>query len=87
MMSLVDGNAIAGTLRSVFGKEMTTTVGTCATCGESSPLAELRVYLDAPGVVGRCANCESVLVVIVENGGIACVDVSGFAALDQPTRV
>jgi hypothetical protein len=87
MMSVLDGNAIAGKLRSVFGKEMTAAVGTCATCAASSPLGELRVYLDAPGVVGRCGNCESVLVVIVENRGIACVDVSGFAALDQPTPV
>jgi DNA-directed RNA polymerase subunit RPC12/RpoP len=86
-MTVLDGNSIAGVLRSAFGVEMTTAVGTCATCGASSPLAELRVYLDAPGVVGRCANCESVLLVIMENRGIACVDVSGLAALDQPTRV
>lgn len=85
-MSTVDGNAIAGTLRSVFGREMTTAIGTCATCGASGPLARLRVYRDAPGIVARCRDCENVLLVIVERRGIACVDMFGFAAFDHPAQ-
>lgn len=85
-MTTVDGNAIAGTLRAVFGAEMTTSVGTCGTCRASGPIAQLRVYRDAPGVVARCPHCESVLLVIVERRGMACVDLSGFAALEQPAQ-
>ncbi|MFI5612134.1 DUF6510 family protein [Amycolatopsis sp. NPDC051903] len=85
-MTTVDGNAIAGTLRTTFGAEMTAANGTCAHCGASGPLAELRVYAEAPGVVGRCRHCESILLVIVERHGVSCVDVSGFATLEQPAH-
>ncbi|MEV4313849.1 DUF6510 family protein [Actinocrispum sp. NPDC049592] len=81
---MLDGNAIAGTLHDVFGGDMTTATGTCGSCGDRGVLAEVRVYLHAPGIVARCRHCESVLLVIVERRGVACVDVSGFAALDQP---
>lgn len=84
MMDALDGNAIAGTLFAVFGTEMTNATGTCASCGTSGRLGELVVYSQAPGTVARCGHCDSVLMVIVEIRGIACVDVSGFAALDQP---
>ncbi|HVV22277.1 MAG TPA: DUF6510 family protein [Pseudonocardiaceae bacterium] len=86
-MTVLDGNAIAGTLRAAFGAEMTTATGVCAACGATGPLGGMRVYLDAPGVVARCAHCANVLLVIVANHGIACVDVSGFAALDQPAHL
>lgn len=80
-MTAVDGNAIAGTLRTVFGTDMTTATGVCAHCGASRQLGELVVYADAPGVVARCADCGQVLLVIVHRGEIACVDASGFATL------
>ena len=57
-MDRLDGNAIAGTMFEVFGQEMTTAVGTCAGCGRVGPLAEVAVYLLAPGVVARCPNCN-----------------------------
>ena len=34
-MEALDGNAIAGLLQEVFGTEMTTALGMCATCGAS----------------------------------------------------
>jgi hypothetical protein len=83
MTSHVDGNAIAGTLLDIFGEEMTTATGTCASCGARGPLAELTVYLQAPGVVARCSRCENVMMVIVEIRGIACVDLQGMAALEH----
>ena len=85
-MTMLDGNAIAGTLRTAFGGDMTATVGVCAACGASGQLARLLVELDGPTVTGRCAGCGNVLLVIVTNRGIACVDVSGFAVLGQPTQ-
>lgn len=81
-MDALDGNAIAGTLVDVFGREMTMDVGTCEGCRRRMRLAEMAVYLDAPGVVARCPHCDTVLLVIVDRRGTRCVDLSGFATLD-----
>jgi Family of unknown function (DUF6510) len=47
-------------------------------------VAELVVYLEAPGTVARCRTCESVLLVIVEAHGVKCVDLRGLAAVEMP---
>jgi hypothetical protein len=84
-MADLDGNAIAGAMREVFGGEMTTAVGTCGQCGWGAPLAEVAVYLAGdPGVVARCPTCDHLLMVIVERRGTRCVDMTGFASLEQP---
>ena len=44
------------------------------------------VYLHAPGVVGRCASCDNVMIVIVEIRGIRCVDLRGIASVKK-TRI
>jgi len=82
-MEALDGNAIAGALYDVFGTEMTTATGVCASCGARSVLAETRVYLRAPGTVVRCASCSAVLMVLVEAYGVTCVDVRGLEALER----
>jgi hypothetical protein len=81
-VATLDGNAIAGTLVAVFGTEMTTATGTCATCATSSIVGELGVYLRAPGTVVRCRHCSSVVMVFVEAHGVTCVDLRGLAALE-----
>ena len=48
-MDTLDGNAIAGQLVEVFGAELTTATGVCAGCGASGVVAELEVYVRAPG--------------------------------------
>jgi hypothetical protein len=78
-MEALDGNAIGGLLLEVFGAEMTMATGTCEHCGASSVLAEVTVYLRAPGTVVRCRTCESVLMVFVERAGVHCVDLRGVA--------
>jgi len=80
-MHALDGNAIGGLLHEVFGAEMTAATGTCAHCGAAAQVAELVVYLEAPGTVVRCRSCQSVLMVIVDVRGIKCVDLRGAAAL------
>jgi hypothetical protein len=79
----LDGNAIGGLLLEVFGAEMTTATGTCGHCGAVAHVAELVVYLEAPGTVARCRTCESVLLVIVDARGTKCVDLRGLAALER----
>lgn len=85
-MNALDGNAIAGTLYDLVGAEMTDASGTCVSCGATTPLAEVTVYLGGPGTVARCRHCEHVLIVVVEIRGISCVDTSGLAAVRHPDR-
>jgi hypothetical protein len=80
-MDALDGNAIGGLLLEVFGREMTAMDGECAECGSVAKVAEIVVYLEAPGVVGRCRSCNSVLMVVVEARGVHCVDLNGLATL------
>ena len=80
-MDALDGNAIGGLLREVFGAELTNAIGTCAHCGAVGPLAETVVFLRGPGVVVRCRSCDAVLLVIVERQGLRCVDLQGLSAL------
>lgn len=80
--STLDGNAIGGLLHEVLGSEMTTAVGTCATCGASAQMAETLVYLSAMGTVVRCRTCTGILLVVVKRGVVNCVDMQGLAALE-----
>jgi hypothetical protein len=80
-MEALDGNAIAGQLTEVFGAEMTTVTGKCGACGETGQVAELVVYVRAPGTVVRCRACDNVLIVLTRIRGVTCVDLTGFADL------
>ncbi len=80
-MEAVDGNAIGGLLLDVFGAEMTAAKGTCATCGNVGPMAELTVYLPGPGSVARCRVCGAIVMVFVRRRTMTCVDLGGLADL------
>ena len=80
-MDTVDGNAIAGLLHEVFGTEMTAAATVCGNCGAAGQVAELAVYLQAPGTVVRCRSCDGVLMVFVRVHNRICVDLLGLAAL------
>lgn len=64
----LDGNAAAGDLEQIFAFEVTTAVGTCASCGAVGPVGEAQVYSQAPGVVVRCRACGGVLLRLVNDG-------------------
>jgi hypothetical protein len=78
----LDGNAIGGILYDLFGEEMTAARSSCAQCGATHPLAELHVYLHAPGTIARCSSCQAIAIVLVTIRGITCVDLRGLSALD-----
>ena len=80
-MEPLDGNAIGGLLLEVFGAELTTATGTCAECGARAQVAELVVYLEAPGTVVRCRSCDNTLMVVVDVRGTKCVDLQGLSVL------
>ena len=77
-MEALDGNAIAGALYELFDEEMTTASGVCRSCGYAALLAEVRVYLRAPGTVARCPSCGSVLFVMVEVRGTNRIHLDGI---------
>jgi hypothetical protein len=78
----LDGNAIGGLLHEVFGTEMTTAVGTCASCGATAQIAETLVYVNAPGTVVRCRTCTAVLLVVIRRDEMNCVDLTGMTGVE-----
>ena len=80
----LDGNAIGGLLAEVFGAEMTTARGTCATCGAVGAVATLVVYAHAPGSVARCPACGSVVLRVVRVESRIWLDARGLSCLELP---
>lgn len=76
---------MGGLLRAVFGAEMTTASGVCGHCGAGGLVAELFVYVRAPGTIVRCRSCHGVLMILVERRGTVCVNLQGLAQLELPT--
>jgi hypothetical protein len=81
MMDELDGNAAAGLLLEIFGREMTTVAATCATCAAVAPIGESRLYAGGPGTVIRCRGCDSVLIVVTQVRGVYCMDLMGVRSM------
>jgi hypothetical protein len=79
-----DGNAMAGQLREVFAVDVTAAVGRCVACGLVGPVASLRVYSHAPGLVARCPGCEAVVLRLVRGPSSAWLDLRGTVSLQIP---
>jgi hypothetical protein len=79
---MLDGNVAAGPLSEVFALEMTTARGRCASCGAEAQLAEARAFVDAPGLVLRCASCDAVLLVLVRARDHYMLSMRGIAHLE-----
>ena len=79
-----DGTALAGPLQDVLGVEVTAAVGRCAACGGTIPMAQVRVFDHAPGVVARCPTCDQVLLRLVRGPGRAWLDLRGLIYLQLP---
>lgn len=83
----LDGNVTAGELADVFAFDATTAITTCATCHQTHRLATLRAYLRAPGMVLRCASCDSVQIRFVRSPARAWLDLRGIDMVAIPARV
>jgi hypothetical protein len=79
-----DGNALAGPLQSVLGVEVTAATVRCTGCGRTGPMAEVRVFDHAPGLVARCPACDRVLLRLVRGPGRAWLDLRGLTYLQLP---
>jgi hypothetical protein len=80
----LDGNVLGGVLGEVFAADLTMATTTCEGCGGVAPLAELRVYLDAPGAVARCPGCGAVQLRMVRSVERHWLDLRGIRALEIP---
>ena len=80
----LDGNATAGDLTDVFTFDVTTAVTTCAICRHTHPVATLRAYMQAPGIVLRCASCDAVQVRFVRSPERAWLELRGVEVLEIP---
>ena len=75
---------LAGPLAEVFAVDVTTATGRCASCGRTGPVAGLRVYARAPGLVARCPACEEVMLRLVRAPTSAWLDLRGATFLRVP---
>ncbi|MEU2428272.1 DUF6510 family protein [Streptomyces sp. NPDC007861] len=80
----MDGNALAGPLSEVFTVDVTTATSRCAHCGRTGPVAALRVYAHAPGLVARCEGCDEVVLRMVRGTQTLWLDLRGAVALAFP---
>jgi hypothetical protein len=78
----LDGNATAGDLSDVFSFDTTTAITVCAACRRTQPIATLRAYLRAPGIVLRCSACDGVQIRFVRTVERAWLDLGGVAVLE-----
>jgi len=81
---MLDGNALAGKLRTIFGVEMTSTSIICAHCRATSMMGELHAFTQSPGVVLRCRHCEGVMLRIVDAPQAVLLDARGVMYLRIP---
>ena len=81
----LDGNAAAGELAKIFTVDVTVAEGQCAHCGATKRFAEAHLYMQCPGVVARCANCEQVLLRLVSIRDRELLDLSGMTYLSFDT--
>ena len=70
----VDGNAAAGLLREIFGREMTSDEATCADCGKTNAVGALTTYTSVMGTMLRCPGCDAALVRVMHIRNRYCVD-------------
>jgi NAD-dependent SIR2 family protein deacetylase len=79
-----DGNALAGPMGEIFNVEVTAAEVRCTNCGRTGPVADLRLYTRAPGLVARCPGCEQVILRLVRTPTADWLDMRGSVALRIP---
>ena len=83
---MVDGNAVAGRLQQIFGRDMTTAVARCAGCASDAEMGALIAFTRGPGVVLRCPACQAAIARIVETPAAIYLDARGAAYVRMELR-
>lgn len=76
---MMDGNAVAGPLQEMFGRDMTTAVARCAGCARDAEMGALMAFTHGPGVVLRCPSCQAAIARVVETPVARYLDARGAA--------
>jgi hypothetical protein len=84
MDTWIDGNALGGPMRELFSVDVTSAMARCASCGRVGPLAQMRLFDHAPGMVARCPSCDAVVMRMVRGPGRAWLDMQGMSYLQLP---
>jgi hypothetical protein len=77
----LDGNAAAGELSNIFAMDVTAAEGECGHCGATKRFAEAHLYMQGPGLVARCAECQQVLLRLVNARDRVFLDLRGMTCL------
>lgn len=83
---MMDGNAVAGRLEDIFGRDMTTALTRCAGCANQAQMGALMAFMRGPGIVLRCPHCEAVIARIVQTGTNVYFDARGALYVRMETR-
>jgi len=78
---VLDGNAAAGALGSLFAFDVTMAVVHCGNCGASGPLAELRFFGSPRAMALRCRHCDAVNIRFLETDRAINLDLAGAARI------
>jgi hypothetical protein len=78
---MVDGNAVAGQLMDVFGRDMTMAMARCAGCSREAAMGALMAFTRGPGVVLRCPSCQAAIARIVETPTSIYIEARGASFL------
>ena len=78
---MVDGNAVAGQLMDVFGRDMTMAMARCASCSREAAMGALMAFTRGPGVVLRCPTCQAAIARIVETPTAIYIEARGASFL------
>jgi uncharacterized protein DUF6510 len=76
-----DGNALAEPLGEIFTVDIASAISRCVHCGRTGPVATLRVYSQAPGLVARCPGCDQVMLRLVRGPDAVWLDLKGTVSL------
>lgn len=78
---MVDGNAVAGDLEMIFGRDMTANDAECTSCGQTHAMGALLAFTGGPGIVLRCPSCMAVMLRIVRTPRGTSIDARGIAVM------
>jgi hypothetical protein len=81
-MRHTDGNAIAGLLEEIFGRDMTDAQRACASCGSRRHVGAHRLHRGA-GLVLRCPVCDDVAACIATLPDGYAVSIRGTWLLER----
>ena len=80
----LDGNAAAGPLAAIFGREMTTAWAVCAGCGTEGMVGSLMEYGGGMGIILRCPDCDLALIRVTRIRSEYWLDTRNVSVLRMP---